>query len=86
VAFASPTANATLSGGRITLSATASDDIGVARVEFYDGAKLIGSDSAAPYSVNWNLRKATKGAHTLRVRAVDAAGNAAEASVAVTVQ
>ncbi|HET9978714.1 MAG TPA: Ig-like domain-containing protein [Burkholderiaceae bacterium] len=86
VAFASPTANATLSGGRITLSATASDDIGVARVEFYDGAKLIGSDASAPYSVTWNLRKTAKGAHTLRARAVDGAGNAAEASVAVTVQ
>jgi Bacterial Ig domain/Gametolysin peptidase M11 len=86
VAFASPTANATLSGGRITLSATASDDIGVARVEFYDGTKLLGTDSTAPYGVSWNLRKAAKGAHTLRVRAVDAAGNASEASIDVTLQ
>jgi len=86
VAFASPTANATLGGGRVTLSATASDDLGVVRVEFYDGDRLLGSDSSAPYSLNWNLRKAAKGVHTLRVRAIDGAGNAGEASIAVTVQ
>jgi hypothetical protein len=86
VSIASPTTGATLTGGRVTLAATASDDVAVARVEFYDGTRLLGSDTSAPYSVNWNLRKTTKGTHTIRARAVDTAGKASEASVVVTVQ
>jgi hypothetical protein len=86
VVFASPTAGAVLSGSRVTLSALASDNIGVARVEFYDGAKLIGSDTSAPYSLTWNLRKVAKGPHTLTVKAFDAAGNSNSQSVSVSVQ
>jgi Gametolysin peptidase M11/Bacterial Ig domain len=86
VAFSSPSNGATLSGGRVTLSANASDASGIAAVEFYDGSKLLGRDTAAPYSVNWNLRKASKGAHTLSVKAIDAAGNAQTASIVVTLQ
>ena len=82
----SPQGGAVLSG-RTTLTATATDVSGVARVEFYDGSgKLLGSDTLAPYSVGWNLRKAVKGPQTVTVRAFDAAGNASQQSVNVTVQ
>ena len=82
----SPQGGTTISG-RTTLTATASDPSGVARVEFYDGyGKLLASDTLAPYSVSWNLRKATKGQQTIQVRAVDAAGNATQAGVTVMVQ
>jgi hypothetical protein len=73
--------------GRITIGATASDASGVARVDFFDGSgKLLASDTLAPYTANWNLRKAAKGQQTVTVRAVDNAGNTSQASVTVTVQ
>ncbi|WPB82344.1 Ig-like domain-containing protein [Archangium violaceum] len=85
VALASPTPGAFLRS-TVSISATASDTVGVARVEFYDGTTLIGSDTTVPYSMNWNTTSVTGGAHTLRVKAFDGAGNTAtSADVAVTI-
>jgi len=58
-----------------TLQASASDNVGVTQVVFYDGATVLGTDTTAPYSVSWNLTNAAKGTHTLTARAHDAAGN-----------
>ncbi|OJT26916.1 hypothetical protein BO221_02585 [Archangium sp. Cb G35] len=85
VSLTAPTAGATVSG-TATLSASASDNIGVTRVEFYDGTTLVGTDTAAPYSVSWNTASAVNGSHTLKAKAYDAAGNVGtSASVSVTV-
>src|SRR4249919_3177049 len=48
-----PTASASESGssGTITLSATASDNTGVSKVEFYIDGVLQGSDTSSPYSL-----------------------------------
>jgi ethanolamine utilization microcompartment shell protein EutS len=62
--------------GAVELSAAAADVVGVTRVEFYDGATLVGTDTAAPYAVSWDASAAGAGAHTLTARAYDAAGNA----------
>ena len=86
VSFTSPQNGMTVTGGRLTLSANASDSSGIAAVEFYDGATLIGRDISAPYSVSWNLRKTAKGAHTLSAKAIDAAGNAKTVTINVNVQ
>ncbi len=81
----SPADGATVSGN-VALTATASDNIGVERVEFLLDGALIGSDASAPYAANWNSATATNGAHTLHARAVDVAGNTgASAPVGVTV-
>jgi hypothetical protein len=85
-AVTSPVAGATVSG-TVPVSATASDDTGVSRVEIWrDGATLVGSDAAAPYDVAWDTASVPNGSHTLTARAFDAAGNVGEsAPVAVTV-
>ncbi|HZH18496.1 MAG TPA: Ig-like domain-containing protein [Archangium sp.] len=84
VALTSPAPGAFLRSS-VTLSATASDTVGVVRVEFYDGTTLLGTDSIAPYSLNWNTSSVTAGAHTLTVKALDGAGNTTtSAAVAVT--
>jgi hypothetical protein len=58
----------------------------VARVAFYDGAQLIGTDTTAPYQLSWNTRKVSLGQHTLTAIATDAAGNATTSTgVQVTV-
>jgi hypothetical protein len=85
VAFTAPSAGATLSG-TVELAATASDNVGVTRVEFYDGASLLGTDTTAPYSLAWNTAGVAVGGHTLTARAYDAVGNVGtSASVSVTV-
>ncbi len=65
VSVTSPSNGATISGP-ITVGATASDNVGVAGVQF----KLDGSDvgpevTATPYAVSWNTTGATNGSHSL---------------------
>jgi hypothetical protein len=86
VSISSPTGGATVSG-TVTVSATASDNVGVAGVQFkLDGANLQAEDTAAPYSVSWNTATAGNGTHTLTAVARDAAGNTTtSAGVTVTV-
>ncbi|XXF77002.1 Ig-like domain-containing protein [Myxococcaceae bacterium GXIMD 01537] len=74
VSLSGPGAGATV-GGTATLSATASDDIGVSRVEFYAGATLVGSDTTEPYSVAWDTTGFASGNQTLTARAYDTGGN-----------
>jgi hypothetical protein len=73
-----PTVSASESGtsGTITLSATASDNVGVANVEFFIDGVSRGSDNTAPYSMSFNSTALGNGSHTLTARASDAAGNA----------
>lgn len=85
VALLSPASGASLTGGKAILSASASDAGGVKAVEFYVDGKLLGSVTSAPYSLSWNLRKAGRGGHSVRVRAIDASNNTAEQSISVTV-
>jgi subtilisin family serine protease len=74
VSLTQPAAGAILAG-TVTIAATASDDKGVARVEFYKNNILLGTDTTAPYSVQWNTTAETPGSHTLTARAVDTSDN-----------
>lgn len=75
VALTSPVAGGALSG-TATVTASASDDVGVVAVQFLvDGVSLGAEDTAVPYTVSWNTSLVANGAHTLAVRARDAAGN-----------
>lgn len=84
VSITSPVASAVIATRLITLSALATDNVGVAKVEFYVDGNLIATDTGAPYSANWNTRKATRGTHWIKARAIDGAGNAAEQTISVT--
>jgi len=80
-----PAENATVSG-TITITATASDDVGVTAVKFFAGATQIGSSTSAPYSVSWDTTTVANGTVDLTVQAADAAGNVGtSAAVTVTV-
>jgi glucose/arabinose dehydrogenase len=87
VALTSPSGSATVSG-TVTVTATASDNVGVASVEFeVDGAPLGSPDTTAPYEATWDTSTVSPGQHVVRVRARDAAGNLslwASATVNVT--
>jgi len=69
------------------VSASASDNVGVAGVQFLlDGANLGAEVTTAPYTVSWNTATATNGTHSISARARDAAGNqTTSAAVSVTV-
>jgi hypothetical protein len=86
VTLTSPAAGAMISG-TTAIAANASDNIGVAGVQFrVDGANVGAEDTTAPYSVPWNTASAAGGAHTVTAIARDAAGNVTTAAaVAVTV-
>lgn len=61
--------------GEVTVSADASDAIGIDRVEFLLDGALLGSDASAPYAIAWDATTATDGPHSLQARAVDLADN-----------
>ena len=85
VAITSPANNATfVAPASITINANASDDASIAKVDFYNGTTLLGSDATNPYSFTWT--NVTAGTYTLRAIATDNLGLVSTAaSVTVTV-
>jgi subtilisin family serine protease len=84
-AITSPANGATVSG-TVTVNASASDDVAVARVEFFVDGTLRATDTSAPYAFSWNTTTVGNGSHTLRSEAVDSSGNrGVSANVAVNV-
>jgi hypothetical protein len=67
--------------GTTNVTATATDDRGVTRVEFYLDGALQSTDSSAPYAWSWNSATSANGAHTLQSKAFDAAGNSGSSTV-----
>jgi hypothetical protein len=85
VSVTAPTAGATVSG-TTTISATASDNVGVASVAFYVDSGLLSTDTSSPYSYSWATTSYSNGAHSIYAIAKDAAGNSkTSTTVSVTV-
>ena len=82
VAITSPRDGASISD-RVTIIASASDDDGISKMELrLDGVlKVVKTKSSL--TCKWNARKASQGAHTISVKAFDAAGNVGEHSITV---
>jgi hypothetical protein len=87
VSVTAPAAAATVSGSGVSLEATASDDIGVASVQFkVDGTNVGAADTTTPYQVNWDSTGVANGSHTVTAVARDTAGQTTTSSgVGVTV-
>jgi hypothetical protein len=81
VAITAPRDGATVTGSKVTVSANATDNVGVVGVQFLlDGAPLGAEVTTAPYTTRWNSNSGGKGGtnlgpHSLSARARDAAGN-----------
>jgi hypothetical protein len=86
VRITSPASGATVSG-TITVTADASDDVGVAGVQFrYNGSNFGAEDTSAPYTATAYTNDVPDGTYTLTAVARDAAGNRATSDpVTVTV-
>lgn len=71
--------------GFVTLAATASDNLAVQKVRFWAGPTYLGYDSTPPYEKQWDSSQRANVATTVRVEALDNAGNSAWASISVLV-
>jgi len=85
VSITSPANGSTIAArSTVAIQTTASDNIGVTRVEFYVNNSLNCSDIASPYTCFWKVPGAKKKTYTITVRAYDAAGNSSTNSITVT--
>src|SRR3990172_3975075 len=76
VSISSPASGTTYTAAQtVTITASASDNVGVTKVEFYDGATLKGTDTASPYTYAWSFTNANNGTHSWTAKAYDTAGN-----------
>jgi subtilisin family serine protease len=66
----SPNNGATVDG-TITINADATDDVAVAKVEFYVDNNKIGEDTNAPYTYDWDTTSVSNADHNLKVKAID---------------
>ncbi len=84
VSISAPQNNSTVSGSTVTISANASDNVGVVGVQFrINGTNLGSEDVTAPYSTTWNTTSLSNSAQNITAVARDAAGNATISSVVV---
>jgi hypothetical protein len=85
VSVTAPTAGATVSGS-YSVTASASDNVGVTSVGFYIDSALVSTDTASPFSYTWATTTYANGAHSIYAKAYDAANNVGtSATVSVTV-
>jgi hypothetical protein len=87
VAFTTPAKDAANVGTKkaTTLAATASDDKGVAKVQFLDDERIICEDTAAPYTCDYKPRGSDVGRNTLSAVAIDSSQQTATARRTVRV-
>jgi len=67
--------NSTVLAGTVTVTATATDNVGVTKVEFYVDSALKFTDTISPYAFYWNTTVLPNGNHTLSALAYDEAGH-----------
>lgn len=77
-------ANGSTVSGTVNVTANATDNVGVARVEFYVDSVLKNTDTTSPYSFPWDSTTVVNGSHTIDAKAFDTSGNNALDSVTVT--
>jgi hypothetical protein len=79
-------ANGASVSGLVPVDVSASDNVGVTRVDLRVNGKTVASDSSAPYQFSWDTSTLANGTASVSAVAVDAAGNSGtSATVSVTV-
>jgi PKD repeat protein len=67
----------------VSVQVSASDNVGVKKVELFVDGKMTATATTAPFTTKWNASKASKGQHTLQTKVYDAAGNVGLVSITV---
>lgn len=85
VQVTAPSSGSTVSGS-VTVTATATDNVSVSKVELYIDGALLASGPGSPESAAWNTAGASNGSHSVSAKAYDPSGNVGtSATVTVTV-
>lgn len=85
VSITSPVSGSAISSGAtVSISVSASDNVGVSSVTFSVDGTVQTTAITAPYSFSWNTTGVASGTHTLTATAKDAAGNTSLSSILVT--
>lgn len=85
VLITSPIGGAAVSG-MTDINASASDDVGVTKVEFYADGNLLATSLSTPYSVSWDTTIYPHNSqHILTAKAYDATGNVGVVSTSVVI-
>jgi parallel beta-helix repeat protein len=84
IGIAAPTNGATVSGS-ITVTASASDNVGVTSVWYQLNGQAIGTTTSSPYAITLNTAQYANGAYTLTAFARDAANNSNSSSISFTI-
>lgn len=69
----------------ITITASASDNVGISKVEFMVNGNLVCTDTTISYTCSWGVPGKPKASYTITAKAYDTAGNIATHSVQVSV-
>ena len=85
VAITSPKPSEVISK-TIQVTANATDNVGISKVEFYVDGTLRATDTTAPYMFALDTTTLTNGMHTLNSVAYDASNNTASSAISVNVQ
>jgi thermitase len=78
VSISSPSDGSVITGGAITVSVSATDNVGVTKVELYVNGSLHSTDTSSPYSFLWDSSQRPDGTYQFYAKAYDAAGNTAQ--------
>ncbi len=79
-------ANGATVSGTVTVTATASDNVGVTSMQIYIDGTQVAAGTSSSLSYSWNTANASNATHTIYSKASDAAGNVGTSStVTVTV-
>ena len=84
VAITNPADGATVvRKSTVSIAATATDNVGVVRVEFLINGNLQCTDTSAPYNCSWKVPNPMNRTYQIQARAFDLAGNSGSASISV---
>lgn len=84
IMLTAPAAGTTVSGA-VSVTADASDDQGIAKVDFYIDGIFKETDTTAPYGYQWNTKQYNNGSHTIAAMAIDTASQATNIQYSVIV-
>lgn len=84
ISITSPADGSTVSG-TVNVTAIASDDKGISKVEFSIDGTLKATDTSLPYSYSWDTVQYSSGTHILKALAYDTANQTAIAQSSVTI-
>lgn len=79
VAISAPLGSSTMSG-LVPVDVSASDNVGVTKVELRVNGALVATDGSSPFAFSWDSTRVANGSASLVATAYDAAGNKASSS------